>query len=131
MPVVNELPQKHESLTLLWNNPNPSSSLSNGYLASLADTSQFERFRVVWRMGTTDDNNTIEADYMPTGIGKIDGQTWTFGMSIVIRANGENTWSRRISVDNSTRFWVGDCLKVNAGGTDNTLVMPLRIYGVK
>ncbi len=131
MPVVNELPAKHESLTLLWENPSPSSSISNSFLTALADISQFDRFRVVWQMSVTVNGDEVQCDYLPLNQGKIDGTEWSWSMSAVIRADGQNTWARRISTDGSTRFWIGDCMKINAGGTQNNFLIPLRIYGVK
>lgn len=130
MPVVNELPQKHESLTLLWENPRPNTALNSGYQTALSDPTAFDKIRVIWQFGTSSDGNEIQVDYMPINNGSISGEVWTWSISEVLRADTA-VFARRITVPNNLQFWIDNCTRVGSSGNYNSYVMPLRIYGVK
>ena len=125
------LPQG-EGLTLLWENPSPSSNLASGFQTALSDPTIYDKYRVVWQMTTQVDGNEMQIDYKRLDSqASVDGQTWSWSLACTIVAGDSVAYTRRISVDNSTRFWIGAAEKNNASGSNNSYVIPLRIYGLR
>lgn len=131
MAVYNMLPQG-EGLTLLWENPSPSSNLGSGFQTALSDPTLYDKYRVVWQMTTQVDGNEMQIDYKRLDSqASVDGQTWSWSLAATIVAGDSAAYTRRISVDNSTRFWIGAAEKNNASGSNNSYIIPLRIYGLR
>lgn len=130
MPVVNQLPSG-EGKTLLWQNPNPGRNFGLQTITTLANIYDFEKFRVTWRMGVEDDGKLIDVDYMPANMTLIEGGEFSFGLSMAIRGVNDTTYERRMAVDGTNRIWIGDCLRANASGISNNLIIPMFIYGIK
>lgn len=131
MAVYNMLPQG-EGLTLLWENPSPSSNLASGFQTALSDPTVFDKYRVVWQMTTQVDGNEMQIDYARlSSQASMSGGNWSWALAMTIRAGGNTTYSRRITVENNTQFWIGPGEPNSGTGNHNDYLIPLRIYGIQ
>ena len=124
--------------TLIWTNPNPSTSQQWIQLITPTQLEEYDYFRFVWCASTTDQSNTCEAVVSATDLKKSIQSTTACRLGMLCRVVGSGgsalTSCRQTfyNYDSSKKgIWVSDAFKLNSTGSDNSKCMPLYVYGIK
>lgn len=117
--LLNDVPH----YTLLWTNPNPTSSFSAQTIS--LDLSKYDSVYVVSRASTS--VNMVDSFFASPE--KNQEQIWE-----VVDKNDDYIGARRLTMTNSGVTFsegVSYALLSTKGGTDNTRCIPTKIYGIK
>lgn len=147
MAIVDMLPQpggsSEETLTVLWENDDPTTSFSNGKRTLDTPMLGFKRIRIEYAVSTTATEST---DYN-YGIIEVPIEYITRNLNASGHVNiGLNSWYTSSGTDQyfSRAFYIPSanqetldavyflhCFRVNAASTADTRCIPLKIYGIK
>lgn len=135
--------QPQPTETTLWTNSSPTSSYSSSSgitIGSDAALQEYRYFKIVFRKSTSDStefNVTISYDdYIASGTSSV-GRTAAYGWWQI--ADGGSTWAHvfrtiRKKSTTSSSMLIGGCTVMPvgvAGSTDNSILIPLQIIGIK
>lgn len=120
--ILNEvLPVKpSEYKTLLWTNPNPSSTFGSQTVVSNCNLTQYDEIEVYYAANTGYPDNTHSIK-QPVGT-----NSYIFGSSNSLTARNLNITTTSITFGSATRYaYAGD------GSADNAQLIPQKIYGIR
>lgn len=115
--------------TVLWTNPNPTSSFSPTACSLSESIDNFDYIKVLYRVSTS--NNTQGSAIWPTSTIKIGGGANKIRASFSAQNASSVIYSRIVGYNSTTSLQIGQCSAWNQSLSDNALAIPLKIIGLK
>lgn len=109
---------------LLWTNPNPTSSFSNQKVSLSGNLADFKAIKIKAR-AINSDSVIYEQTFSSLT------RTTNYIPALAIGGKSARPYVREIYSSDNTNIQIGNALAMNTSGTDNTLGIPVEIYGLK